>query len=91
VRSTSHLGVFVSSLVHGIWAGTDTSSPIMIGLYLGAAIVVFSLVAIRITEDMAKTVEASGAARETSGAQRERALDSTDSLRPSSMVDQLDS
>jgi DMSO/TMAO reductase YedYZ heme-binding membrane subunit len=59
------LGVFVSSLVHGIWAGTDTS--VMIGLYLGAAIVVFSLVAIRITEDMAKTVEAAGAPRETSG------------------------
>jgi DMSO/TMAO reductase YedYZ heme-binding membrane subunit len=47
------LGVFVSSLVHGIWAGTDTSSPMMIGLYLGSAIVVFALVAHRITEDTA--------------------------------------
>jgi len=48
------LGVFVSSLVHGISAGTDTSSPLMIGLYLGSAIVVFSLVAHRITGDTAK-------------------------------------
>jgi hypothetical protein len=47
------LGVFVSSLIHGIWAGTDTSSPMMIGLYLGSAIVVFALVAHRITEDTA--------------------------------------
>ncbi len=49
------LGVFVSSLVHGMWAGTDTSSPMMIGLYLGSAIVVFGLVAHRITEDTATT------------------------------------
>jgi hypothetical protein len=49
------LGVFVSSLVHGMWAGTDTSSPMMIGLYLGSAIVVFGLVAHRITEDAATT------------------------------------
>jgi len=48
------LGVFVSSLVHGISAGTDTSSPLMIGLYLGSAIVVFSLAAHRITGDTAK-------------------------------------
>ena len=48
------LGVFLSSLVHGMWAGTDTSSPMMIGLYLGSAIVVFGLVAHRITEDTAK-------------------------------------
>ena len=49
------LGVFLSSLVHGMWAGTDTSSPMMIGLYLGSAIVVFGLVAHRITEDTATT------------------------------------
>lgn len=48
------LGVFISSLVHGIWAGTDSSSPLMMGLYLGSAVVVFSLVALRITEDTAK-------------------------------------
>jgi hypothetical protein len=48
------LGVFISSLVHGIWAGTDSSSPLMMGLYLGSAVVVFCLVALRITEDPAK-------------------------------------
>jgi len=47
-------GVFVSSLVHGIWAGTDSSSPMMIGLYLGSAISVFSLVALRIVEDTSR-------------------------------------
>jgi len=46
-------GVFVSSLVHGMWAGTDTGSPFMIGLYLGSAIVVFSLLAHRLTESAA--------------------------------------
>jgi DMSO/TMAO reductase YedYZ heme-binding membrane subunit len=48
------LGVFISSLVHGIWAGTDSSSPLMMGLFLGSAVVVFSLVALRITEDTTK-------------------------------------
>jgi hypothetical protein len=43
------LGVFVSSLVHGMLAGSDTGSPFMIGLYLGSAIVVFSLIAHRLT------------------------------------------
>ena len=42
-------GVFVSSLVHGMWAGTDTGSPFMIGLYLGSALVVFALLAHRLT------------------------------------------
>ena len=40
-------GVFVTSLLHGVWAGTDTATPLMIGLYLGSAIVVFTLVALR--------------------------------------------
>jgi DMSO/TMAO reductase YedYZ heme-binding membrane subunit len=46
-------GVFVASLIHGIWAGTDTDSPLMLGLYLGAAVVVFGLIGHRITEDTA--------------------------------------
>jgi methionine sulfoxide reductase heme-binding subunit len=46
-------GVFVSSLLHGSWAGTDSSSPLMIGLYLGSAIAVFSLVALRMVGDTA--------------------------------------
>jgi methionine sulfoxide reductase heme-binding subunit len=48
-------GVFVSSLLHGIWAGTDTSSPLMIGLYLGSAIVVFALVGLRIVDETSST------------------------------------
>ena len=48
-------GVFVTSLVHGVWAGTDTLSPMMIGLYLGSAIVVFSLIALRTAADISRT------------------------------------
>jgi sulfoxide reductase heme-binding subunit YedZ len=47
----SSFGVFVSSLVHGIWVGTDTSSALMIGLYLGSAIAIFSLAALRMVGD----------------------------------------
>ena len=50
-------GVFVASLIHGIWAGTDTDSPLLLGLYLGAAVVVFGLIGHRITEDTARTAE----------------------------------
>lgn len=41
-------GVFVSSLVHGISAGTDTRTPLMLGLYLGSAVVVAILLGIRL-------------------------------------------
>ena len=58
-------GVFVTSLLHGVWAGTDTSSPIMVGLYLGSAIVVFSLVALRIVGESSRT---SAPAKEEVGA-----------------------
>ena len=54
-------GVFVTSLLHGVWAGTDSGSPLMIGLYLGSAIVVFSLVALRI---VAETSTRGGPAKE---------------------------
>ncbi|MFZ0014870.1 MAG: hypothetical protein WAL25_12235, partial [Acidimicrobiia bacterium] len=40
-------GVFVASLLHGIQAGTDSGSPLMLGVYAGAAIVVFTLTAQR--------------------------------------------
>lgn len=43
-------GVFVGSLLHGMLAGTDTRTPIMLGLYLGSASVVFVLMALRLSE-----------------------------------------
>lgn len=43
------LGVFLASLIHGVSAGTDTRSPMMIGLYLGSAVVVAILLAARLT------------------------------------------
>jgi DMSO/TMAO reductase YedYZ heme-binding membrane subunit len=42
-------GVFVASLIHGVMAGTDSSSPWVIGLYLGTAVAVFALIALRLT------------------------------------------
>ena len=44
-------GLFVSALLHGMLSGTDTGSPLMIGLYAGSAIVVFALVGQRLTLD----------------------------------------
>jgi hypothetical protein len=43
------LGLFVAALLHGMLAGTDTDNPWMVGMYLGAAVVVFVLVSRRIT------------------------------------------
>jgi hypothetical protein len=43
------LGVFLASLVHGITAGTDTQTPLMLGLYLGSAFAVAALVGFRLT------------------------------------------
>ena len=41
-------GVFVSSLVHGMTAGTDTRTPLMLGIYLGSALVVTILLGTRL-------------------------------------------
>lgn len=41
-------GVFVSALTHGILAGTDTGSTLMIGLYAGTGGVVLTLLALRL-------------------------------------------
>jgi methionine sulfoxide reductase heme-binding subunit len=43
------LGVFLGSLIHGVSAGTDTRSPMMIGLYLGSAALVAMLLAARLS------------------------------------------
>jgi hypothetical protein len=43
------LGVFLASLLHGITAGSDTQSPVMLGLYLGSAFAVAALVGFRLT------------------------------------------
>ncbi len=49
----SSLGVFLAALIHGVSAGTDTWTPLMMGLYLGSACVVGVLLAVRLT-DMGK-------------------------------------
>lgn len=45
----SGLGVFVAALLHGMTAGTDTRTPLMLGLYIGSAFVVAALVGLRMT------------------------------------------
>ncbi|MFZ0626298.1 MAG: ferric reductase-like transmembrane domain-containing protein [Acidimicrobiia bacterium] len=42
-------GLFVSALLHGMLSGTDTGNPWVLGLYLGSAVVVFALLAHRLT------------------------------------------
>ncbi len=58
-------GVFVSALLHGITAGTDTMTPLMIGLYVGAATVVALLMALRMMGAADTGQTAPGGARET--------------------------
>jgi predicted ferric reductase len=46
------IGVFIASLLHGIWTGTDTRAPMMIGLYVGSAAAVFALLGFRIIAEI---------------------------------------
>ncbi len=46
-------GLFISALLHGILAGTDTDSPWVIGMYFVAAAAVFGLLAHRMTPPVA--------------------------------------
>jgi hypothetical protein len=52
--------VFLASLLHGIQAGTDTSNAIVLGMYAGATIAVFGLVAHRLTPNEMKPPEPAG-------------------------------
>lgn len=51
-------GVFVASLVHGVQAGTDSSHPMMIGMYLGAVVVIMLLLAHRVISSAAGSAAA---------------------------------
>ncbi len=52
-------GLFISAMLHGMLAGTDTGSPLMLGLYAGSAIVVFALVAQRLVPTTGESVGSS--------------------------------
>lgn len=49
-RSIHYLsfGTFLSALLHGLFSGTDTGSPLVAGLYLGSTLLVVLLTAVRI-------------------------------------------
>lgn len=59
-------GLFISALLHGMLSGTDSGSPLILGLYAGSAIVVFALVGQRLALDrpQARVIE-SGAGTQT--------------------------
>jgi predicted ferric reductase len=75
----STLGVFLTSLIHGVSAGTDTRTPIMIGLYLGSAGIIAVLMAARLTGKVeeGRSPSPSGSARDADShnAKRQPALD----------------
>lgn len=48
------LGVFVSTLVHGVMSGTDSGEPAVIVLYAGSGALVLLLLVIRIAQQLAK-------------------------------------
>lgn len=77
------LGVFVAALAHGITAGTDTRTPLMIGLYVGSAIVVSALVGYRLSavRDERRAVTTPGSPRTPVPELVERSI-SQDSARP---------
>ena len=42
-------GTFAGALIHGILAGTDTTNPIVTGMYVGSGVLVVGLLILRIT------------------------------------------
>ena len=46
-------GTFAGALIHGILAGTDTTNPIVTGLYVGSGVLVVGLLMLRIAQQRA--------------------------------------
>ena len=66
------LGRFAASLLHGVTAGTDSRTPLMIGLYIGSAVVVAGLMGLRMTHAEAQMDRASDPTRNRSGDGQDR-------------------
>ncbi|MGB9357049.1 MAG: hypothetical protein WCC01_00695 [Acidimicrobiia bacterium] len=43
-------GTFMSALIHGIMAGTDTGHPLVTGMYIGTGVLVAGLLAVRVIQ-----------------------------------------
>jgi DMSO/TMAO reductase YedYZ heme-binding membrane subunit len=60
-RSIHHLsfGAFIAALIHGVAAGTDSSNPLVIAMYVGATVAVVLLTGIRIAPSRSQRTTAS--------------------------------
>lgn len=46
-------GTFLSAMIHGVMAGTDTANPYVTGMYVGSAVLVVGLLAVRVLQQRA--------------------------------------
>lgn len=66
-------GTFVGAGLHGIFSGTDTSHPVVLGMYAGSLAIVTMLMIIRISQAATPERPARAAARRTTAAAKETA------------------
>jgi sulfoxide reductase heme-binding subunit YedZ len=62
-------GTFLSTMIHGVMAGTDTANPYVTGMYVGSGVLVIALLAIRVLQ---QRVPASRPVRTAAAASPER-------------------
>lgn len=43
-------GTFLSTMIHGVMAGTDTANPYVTGMYVGSGVLVIALLAVRVLQ-----------------------------------------
>ncbi len=46
-------GTFLSTMIHGVMAGTDTANPYVAGMYVGSGVLVLGLLAVRVLQQRA--------------------------------------
>jgi sulfoxide reductase heme-binding subunit YedZ len=62
-------GTFLSTMIHGVMAGTDTANPYVTGMYVGSGVLVIALLAVRVLQ---QRVPASRPVRTAAAASPER-------------------
>jgi hypothetical protein len=81
-------GVFAGGLVHGVMAGTDTSHPVVLGLYVATAAAIVVLTAMRIAA-VTGPVAATSGRRTAERPARERATAATPATPRAAVADTL--